>query len=566
MKTTKYLVAGIFVFIFNVLFAENVPDDDFIFGVKCGTFRDARNNSRAHRILQDTTYRQPRQRVLSSPSGRFLIHFDTTGTDKVSNIDLNHNGIPDYVDSVGYYFDYAYQKEVIEMGYNPPPPDSGIDGSDAYDIYVMELGISSGWYGVTILQNQVYPRNNSDRYSSFIEIDNDFSSLDSTFNNSGVKYRTYTDTSYEALKITAVHEFHHAIQFGYGLTTDIFHEMTSTWLEYRVFHSADFMQYVRGLFKDPRKYIFGNGEAKNGYPYSIFAQYMYSKYSDSLIKRFWELIFDGHQGYESLDFAFKERSSTLHDEFCEFLPWLYFTGPRSIWDSTLDKSKYFELASKFPQVKFDTVYTITSSTTLPDIETDNLLPYEFRFLRVLMPSKDFLVTSDTMDIVLVNGDTKSAILQATQLSLPYTLTMTDGYKTGFNQIGTTKYYYQLSAPAELNCSWPYFTKTNQGVNTKVICYAFPNPFNEATADRIYFPATGDAPLGEKILLSLYNSDLNLVYYGKLPVTIMNQNRVLIFDPTVSPTLVNFSSGVYIYKVNGDNEECTGKIAIIKSNK
>jgi len=195
MKTTKYLIAGIFVFVFNILYAENVPDD-FLYSSRCGTFSHIKNNQKLPKITQDTgiNYRQSRQRVLSSPSGRFLIHFDTTGIDAVQTLDANHNGIPDYVDSVAYYFDYAYQKEVIEIGYNPPPPDSGQDGSDAYDIYIMELGKSSGWYGVTILQNKVYPRNNSDRYASFIEIDNDFSSLDSTVGSNGVKYRTYTDT------------------------------------------------------------------------------------------------------------------------------------------------------------------------------------------------------------------------------------------------------------------------------------------------------------------------------------------------------------------------------------
>ena len=296
---------------------------------------------------------------------------------------------------------------------------------------------------------------------------------------------------------------------------------------------------------------FGNGSGENGYSYSIFGQYIYSKYSDSLIKRYWELIFNGHSGYEALDFAFQERNSNLKSEFCEFLPWLYYTGSRA------KPGEYFELARKFPQVYFrDTIY---STSSLPFIESGNLKPYEFRFIRVLMPSKSFLVTSDTFDLIFTNCDTHSAIILASDLTQPYTFTFTDNYNTGFSQIGSTPYYFQFAAAPEYFCSNPI---TNQGENTKVICYAFPNPFVEPTDDIIYFPATGDAPLSEKILLSLYTSDLKLVYYEKLPVTVINQNRVLIFNPVAKN--VNLSNGVYIYKINGDTEECTGKIAIIKS--
>ena len=51
------------------------------------------------------------------------------------------------------------------------------------------------------------------------------------------KKGTYFETGIAALKITAAHEFHHAIQFMYGedSQTPALNEMTSTFMEYRLF-------------------------------------------------------------------------------------------------------------------------------------------------------------------------------------------------------------------------------------------------------------------------------------------------------------------------------------------
>jgi len=61
-----------------------------------------------------------------------------------------------------------------------------------------------------------------ERYSSNIDINNDF--IGSSFFTKGI----------QALRVTAAHEFHHAIQFGYGWWGSderYAYELTSTWME-----------------------------------------------------------------------------------------------------------------------------------------------------------------------------------------------------------------------------------------------------------------------------------------------------------------------------------------------
>ncbi|MDA0711362.1 MAG: hypothetical protein O3B73_14270, partial [bacterium] len=83
--------------------------------------------------------RPTRTQSVTSRSGRFMIHYNTTGTHAVSLVDANSNGIPDYVDETINAFETSWTKEVTELGYSPPPS----DGDAIYDIYISSLGTQS---------------------------------------------------------------------------------------------------------------------------------------------------------------------------------------------------------------------------------------------------------------------------------------------------------------------------------------------------------------------------------------------------------------------------------------
>ncbi len=144
-----------------------------------------------------------------TPSGKYKIHYFQTGPDAPA-YDLNL--LAQAVDSV-------YRFEIEFLGYGFPPGDSlynpngDYGGDNKYDIYILNL---SGVYGYTQFEIEVQP--GSDRYTSYMVIDNDFTG--------------YYTSGINGARVTVAHEFHHAIQGGnyiFRLPEDIFiYEITST--------------------------------------------------------------------------------------------------------------------------------------------------------------------------------------------------------------------------------------------------------------------------------------------------------------------------------------------------
>ena len=52
-------------------------------------------------IIQLYRFRPELETYSSSPSGHFYIHYDTSGVHAPDLIDINANGIPDYIEAVG---------------------------------------------------------------------------------------------------------------------------------------------------------------------------------------------------------------------------------------------------------------------------------------------------------------------------------------------------------------------------------------------------------------------------------------------------------------------------------
>ncbi len=137
--------------------------------------------------------RPSRTTTVTSPSGHFAVHYNTTGIHAVSLTDIDGNGTPDYVDETINAFEDSWTREIDELGYNPPPS----DGDGVYDIYITSLG-SQRVYGLT------WPLGSDLTTESYIEVDNNFTDAN-----------VYYTQGIDGLKVTAAHEFFHAIQFGY---------------------------------------------------------------------------------------------------------------------------------------------------------------------------------------------------------------------------------------------------------------------------------------------------------------------------------------------------------------
>ena len=67
----------------------------------------------------------------------FRIHYTVSGRNAVSPVDLNSNGIPDYIESLAEVFDYVSKMLHDEMGFVRPPSD-GFYSPD-YDLSLIHI-------------------------------------------------------------------------------------------------------------------------------------------------------------------------------------------------------------------------------------------------------------------------------------------------------------------------------------------------------------------------------------------------------------------------------------------
>ncbi|MFW5662526.1 MAG: MXAN_6640 family putative metalloprotease [Bacteroidota bacterium] len=515
--------------------AESV--EGHIHDSKCGTFHQHNGTS-----ISFNFSRPEMDYSILSESGNFRIHFDIEGKHAVNTTDIDQNGIPDFVDSAAYFFDYSYKMEVEEFGYLSPIPDRGGPG-DEYDVYLLELGNEDGWYGVTVSEIEILPRLHHPRYNTFIVIDNDFSEKDS-IDLHGSKLQTFYTFGYEALKITAAHEFHHAVQFMYGmpsLSSMTMAEMTSTFMEYRLYPEIkDYFQYMKRLFDASWAYPFGRNSSWVGYTHTIFARYLYENYGDEIIKDLWINIGLGDSGYEALDNALIERGCSLADAWCKFMPWVYYTGDRA------KDGKYFDDAAEFPEFRFKSDRILNSPVFLEGGETQ---PFEMRGIRLLIRQND--QKDDTINVFIANTDLQAAISQSDRRS-GYTMRLDPRNFDNSFKLAGTDYHYHFLSHSGMNVDSIFLTP-----GALIPGSTFPNPYARDQHDNLYFPAPEEAEPGDLLKLTIYSVDMRKVVSIELPaVSFMNR-----FTLEYHVDKARLRAGIYFYSVEGRTGRNFGKFAV-----
>ncbi|HYM64152.1 MAG TPA: MXAN_6640 family putative metalloprotease [Gaiellaceae bacterium] len=176
--------------------------------------------------------RSKRRRVCTT---RFCVHWVTRGPERPSLVDSNRNGRPDYVDKTVKTMNKVWQTEIGAYGYKRPRSDSrsgshhGGNPNGRIDIFIADIG-NRGLYGYCQTDDPRINRATYRRASAYCVFDNDFKR--SQFPTGANRLA--------ALRVTAAHEFFHAIQFGYDLFEDrAFMEGSATWMEDEVFDKVD---------------------------------------------------------------------------------------------------------------------------------------------------------------------------------------------------------------------------------------------------------------------------------------------------------------------------------------
>ena len=196
-----------------------------------GAGRDAtlalRDLVRVRSQLRGTAAREA-DRLLARPAARrtrcavrFCVHWNPA------------TASPTYIDQVVATVTDVH-RQYVDAGYRPPRPDGGRGGNNKTDIYIRDVG-ALGLYGYCTTDKRIRAREPSDAWA-YCVLDNDYR-----------PGQFPALTRLDNLRVTAAHEYFHAVQFAYDAFEDAwFMEATATWAEDEVYPDInDNVQYLR---------------------------------------------------------------------------------------------------------------------------------------------------------------------------------------------------------------------------------------------------------------------------------------------------------------------------------
>jgi hypothetical protein len=184
-----------------------------------------------------------------------------------------------WVDKQLRMLNHVWDVEVKKLGYRRPISDGnrGGGGSGKFDVYLKEL-YHQGLYGLTVAEQRT--SSNRRLYSSYLVIDNDF------------KRSQFHADPMQVARVTAAHEFFHAIQFGYDAGEDPWlMEATATWMEDQFDDSSnDNRQYLPwSQLHEPATPLdtFTDGGFEQ-YGNWVFFEYLSEHYGRGIVRSVWK--------------------------------------------------------------------------------------------------------------------------------------------------------------------------------------------------------------------------------------------------------------------------------------
>ncbi len=283
----------------------------------------------AERRLLKTLFDRPPSSVLPlsvvSPKGRFRVHYTLEGRNAVQ---------PGYPDTVAATFEHCWEIEVDTLKFRAPPSDGGEDGPE-YDIYILDISD----YGYTTAEKDI-PSTPRDDWVTYIVVDNDYQNP---------RYHT---KGLNGLRVTAAHEFFHAIHFGYRsfLDEDVFYyEASGVWMEDFVYDDVnDYYQYLPSFFGKPEK-PFDTYDGWHEYGLALWNKMLVRLFGRDIIRQVWEQMISGPKhstpAIGALGQVAQRHGDTFQRLLAEFQAWNYFTGKRA------DPEHYYKEGAAYPLLR-----------------------------------------------------------------------------------------------------------------------------------------------------------------------------------------------------------------------
>ncbi len=477
------------------------------------------------RLAQSLLTRPVMQKSVVTPSGKFRIHFDTTGV----------NAIQYSLEELIKAVDSSYNFVCLRMGFPAPPSDFGNGGDILYDFYIMNV---YPLYGYTEFETPL----GNNRYTSFIVIDNSFHEDD------------YYTKGIDAARVTVVHEFHHAIQLGnYGFreTDAWFYELTSTSMEEFVFDSVnDYYFYLSDFFRRTDK-IF---TAHNGYSQAIWNIYLAKIFENdySIFVHQWELM-KNYPALECIKKSIESRGKSFRSVFARFFLYNYYTSWRA------KPEEYYEEGRYYPEVYI----RMKINFRIPERSiTGNSQPCAAQYIMIVDSVLNYPLPSDSILLILVNVNVDSALNWSNSSSaFQYNYKITNSFSSSYKKISKNLYgKLEVNDPT----NWLELYVVNDTSEVKIISsqklnLAFPMPVNFSKGKSLRIPIPPDWKGTTQLLI--LTSSLDVVYRSEKVIEFFEDKLIVSWDgKTNSKEIV--ASGVYYFLLTYDNKKHIGKIVVL----
>jgi hypothetical protein len=319
---------------------------------------------------------------------RVCVHWVESTTDPEhtsATPDSNSDSVPDWVQTTLNTVEHVWDAEVGSLGYRAPRPDAASGDTNnpntKVDIYLADLGDRGGLYGYCAPEGPV----SSAQVTGYCVLDNDYA------------VDQYGAPPLNSLRVTAAHEFFHAIQFGYDVDEDIwFMEGTATWVEDVLYDSInDNYQYLPfSLIRVPGRSV---DYSVDNFRYGSFLFFKYVEErlaSSTVMRQFWEAADAPRNRYslQAIRAVIAARNTNWTNLYTQFASWNAFpTG------------SYSEGAG-YPPPTLTLNKTLTNSSTSTGWQTRDLRHLTSSSVRIVPSSS--LSTSRNI-LIEINGPNKS---------------------------------------------------------------------------------------------------------------------------------------------------------------
>lgn len=497
------------------------------------------------------------EKVVTSSSGRFILHYFTSGIDSLPFSDLNNNLINDYIDTALVEIENIFDIEVIQ---------SGLTTTNLELIHIYFRNIGYGYYGQTSNDPEGFIGNNPYRSKSYIEINNNIFS--------------FATQGMDMIRVTLAHEFQHVLHMKYGFWIDDdnnpyflpFYEMAATYFEESIYNSVNdyYHSLTWGPFYYPNSPPFyqSYSYASNAFIYgsALFFIYIENLFGSYLTRQFLADVnknlttttplvnvktqFDTYHSNQYFNLSF-------NDYFNQYALALANTGnnPSSV--------HFFAEGQYYPQ--FSGLGKSYNTITL-----DNITTPVYKTIKTYKSGYSiYWIRSNNTDypLVISNGDYEyynyegievkqdSLILEIKpdnllQSDFPFSIRAMQYPSSRQNQIKVCVYNPDLNLTNHIQTDSRVFILS--GVDVEV----FPNP---VVLDKHHFISVKLSSSSSDYKLSLFESTGNLLFQK----IISSSPKPIIYSLPTDEIKNIMSSGVYILLAESSSNKQIFKVTVIK---